>query len=230
MSSWSGGRVVLLSKTSPSCAAAWEIARQAFGASLDIHAGTAGDPPPDLLSGEAPAWLVSFLSPWIVPRAALDRAGCAINFHPASSDYPGSGCYNYALYEGAREYGAVCHVMLEKVDTGAILEERRFPVEESDTIETLKLRTMDVMLGLFRDIVACIARGAPLPRAAHGWSRAPLRFRDLDRLRRITPAMPEEEVRRRLRATTYPGWPGAWRENEDGSRYDYPVPKGPPLA
>lgn len=230
MSRWSGGRIVLLSKTSPSCEAAWEIARKAFGASLEIRAGTPGDPPPDLLAGPPPAWLISFLSPWIVPGAALDRARCAINFHPASSDYPGSGCYNFALYEGAREYGAVCHFMLEKVDTGVIVEERRFAVEPDDTVETLKLRAMETMLAMFRDIVARIARGAPLPRAGHGWSRRPFRFRDLERLRRITPDMDEDEVRRRVRATTYPGWPGAYRENGDGSRYDYPVPKGPPRA
>lgn len=230
MSSRFGGRIVLLSKTSPSCEAAWEIAREAFGASLHIHGGHVGDPAPDLLSGAPPAWLISFLSPWVVGREALARAGCPINFHPASSDYPGSGCYNFALYEGAREYGAVCHIMLEKVDTGPIVEERRFPVAADETVETLKLRTMEVMLGLFRDMVGRIVRGEPLPRADHGWTRKPFRFRDLDALRRITPDMPEEEVRRRVRATTYPGWPGAWRENDDGSRYHYPIPQRPPLA
>ena len=230
MHCWSGGRVILLSKQTAPCAAAWQMAREAFGASLDIHSGRTGDPPPDLLSGEAPAWLISFLSPWIVSGEALARAGAAINFHPGSSHYPGSGCYNFALYEGARHYGAVCHVMLERVDTGPIVDERLFPVEAGDTIETLKLRTMETMLELFRDTIGRIARGEALPRAQCRWSRRAFRFSDLERLRRITPDMDEEEVRRRLRATTYPGWPGAWRENEDGSRYDYPVPDGPPLA
>jgi hypothetical protein len=119
MSQGSGGRVILLSKQAAYCSDAWKIARDTFGPSLEICSGATGDPIPDLLAGKSPEWLISFLSPWIVGPEALARARAAINFHPGSSDYPGSGCYNFALYEGARDYGPVCHHMLERVDTGA---------------------------------------------------------------------------------------------------------------
>jgi methionyl-tRNA formyltransferase len=230
MSSWRGGRVVLLSKQSRFCRAAREIAEEAFGRSLDIYSGATGDPLPDLMSGDAPAWLISFLSPWIVPAGALDRAGCAINFHPGSADYPGTGCYNFALYEGAREYGAVCHVMYEKVDTGPIIEERLFRVLPDDSVETLKLRTLETMLIMFADIVGRIAAGRPLPSSERHWTRPPFLLREMNALRSIRRDMPEEEAERRVRAMTYPGYPGAERELPDGSFFRYPVPRRSPLA
>ena len=230
MSDWRGGRIILLSKETDHCRRAWEIAREAFGDALEIHSGKNGDPEPDLVSGERPAFLISFLSPWIVRQPALDHADMSLNFHPASADYPGSGCYNFALYEGAKEYGAVCHVMLAKVDTGRIVEERCFPVAEDESVETLKLKTMDTMLEIFRSVVGMIVRGEELPTAPRQWTRRPFRFREMETLRRITPDMSEEEVQRRLRAMTYPGFPGCFRENEDGSIHHYPVPDRPPIA
>src|SRR5687768_15282057 len=67
-------------------------------------------------------YVISFLSRWVVPAYLLERAKkAAINFHPASPDYPGIGCNNFALYDNATEYGATCHHMAPKVDTGGII-------------------------------------------------------------------------------------------------------------
>ncbi|MFN3389182.1 MAG: formyltransferase family protein, partial [Allosphingosinicella sp.] len=153
----------------------------------------------------------------------------AINFHPASVEYPGIGCYNFALYDGAAEFGAVCHHMLAKVDTGRIIEERRFPLLPSDTVETLKLRTMVTMLAMFHDICGLIATGAALPSSEQHWTRRPYTRRDMNALREITPEMDEEEVARRVRAMTYPGYPGP-SVTVGGHTFFHPVPQRPPLA
>ena len=158
-------RVILLAKQERFSREAQAIAEAAFGPDLATYTGAVGDPEPDALQTDSPEYLISFLSPWIVRKHSLDRAGAAINFHPGSTDYPGIGCYNFALYEGASEFGAVCHHMLAKVDTGDLIMERRFPVLPDDTVETLKLRTMETMVDMFREIVALIAAGRPLPRA-----------------------------------------------------------------
>jgi methionyl-tRNA formyltransferase len=99
--------------------------------------------------------------------------------------------------------------MVEKVDSGPIIEERRFPVLRGDTVETLKFRTMIVMLNLFHDMLMMIASGEPLPDANISWSRRPFTRAQLNKLCSVTPDLPEEEIARRVRATTYPGYPGA---------------------
>lgn len=165
--------VILLSKCDRFCREAQRLARGAFGSSLTIREGGVGEREPDALSQESPDYLISFLSPWIVRKATLDRCGASINFHPGPVEYPGIGCYNFALYDEARTYGAVCHHMLEKVDTGPVIAETRFEMTSSDTVETLKLRTMGAMLPMFAEIIEIMARGDPLPAAATHWTRVP---------------------------------------------------------
>lgn len=222
-------RIVLLSKTNEWSLRAGQIAGAIFGDQLISFSGNVGDPAPAALVELQPDWLLSFLSPWIVPAPILERSGNAINFHPASREYPGIGCYNFALYEGAQQYGAVCHHMHAKVDTGDLIAETRFPLFPSDTVETLKLRTLVAMLSLFHDIVGIIASGQPLPRMQAGWSRKPFTRRQLNELTCVTPEMPTEEVARRIRATSYPGYPGP-EVNISGFAFQYPVPSRRPLA
>ncbi|HWT14101.1 MAG TPA: formyltransferase family protein [Allosphingosinicella sp.] len=224
------GRVILLSKQDRFSREAADFARGLLGERLLVFTGQVGDPYPDL-SGLGPAdTLVSFLSPWIVRQEDLERVAVAINFHPASVDYPGIGCYNFALYDGAAEFGAVCHHMLAKVDTGLIVDERRFPLLPEDSVETLKLRTMETMVAMFRDLIALIARGEPLPLAGVHWTRRPYTRKQLHALKVITPDMDEAEVERRVRAVTYPGYPGAVLHRPDGTLHHYPVPDREPLA
>jgi methionyl-tRNA formyltransferase len=220
-------KVILLTKTEQFSQMAQQIAREAFD-DLQIYDGRVGDPKPEAFFTEKPDFLISFLSPWIVPKETLDRAGTAINFHSGSTDYPGAGCYNFALYEGAEEYGAVCHHMLAKVDTGGIIMERRFPIPADASVKSLRQAALGTMIGMFREIVGIIARGEPLPVADTHWTRAPFRGRMIDELSVCHEDMPEEEVQRRVRATFYPGYPAPVMHFKDGRVEEIPIP--PALA
>lgn len=223
-----GKSVVLLSKRDSFSDQAAAIAAGLFGDRVQHFAGTVGDPMPEQLEAGAPM-LISFLSPWIVPKRVLDRCGAAINFHPGSVDYPGIGCYNFALYEEAAEFGAVCHHMLPKVDTGLLIEERRFPMFRSDTVEVLKLRTMVTMLSMFHDVVSGVANGDGLPVGQTHWTRAPFTRKQLNALTELRPTMGSSEIERRVRATTYPGFPGPVMMTEHGPVH-FPVPDRAPIA
>lgn len=127
----------------------------------------------------------------------------AINFHPASPEYPGIGCNNFALYEGTTEYGVTCHSMAPQVDRGSIIAVKRFAVFPRDDVASLLTRTHDYLLVLFYEITSRILRGEPLPSCAETWSRAPFTRAQLDALSRIEPDMTREEIARRIRATAY---------------------------
>jgi methionyl-tRNA formyltransferase len=123
---------------------------------------------------------------------------------------PGFGCYNFALYEEAKEYGAVCHYMLPQIDSGPIIWERRFPILDSDTVETLKHRTMIVLIEMFNEFLIMLATGKQLP-ATKAWAtKKPYTRAQFKALLEITPDMPDDEINRRVRATTFPGMPGAF--------------------
>ena len=60
-------------------------------------------------------YIFSYLCPWIIPMSIIKKAEiAAINFHPGSPKYPGSGCYNFAIYNGEKEYGVTCHFLSKK--------------------------------------------------------------------------------------------------------------------
>jgi methionyl-tRNA formyltransferase len=166
--------------------------------------GRWGDP----LPGEARDWrgdyIISYLSRWVVPEALLMRAAkAAINFHPASPEYPGIGCNNFALYENASEYGVTCHHMGPQVDTGPIIAVKRFRVAAEDDVETLLHCTYEHQLALFMEIAALLSAGKPLPSSTETWSRPPFTRNQFEELFRIAPDMSKEEIARRVRAVSY---------------------------
>ena len=144
----------------------------------------------DKLPDEASYWegeiLISYKSRWIIPKNLLDKAKeVAINFHPASPDYPGIGCINFALYDNANEYGATCHHMNPKVDSGDIIKVLKFPIYPSDNVETLLTRTYEHQLILFYEIINYLHKGKTLPKSNEKWSREPYSRKDFDELNNI---------------------------------------------
>ena len=152
-------------------------------------------------------YVISYLSLWVVPEHLLKKAKvAAFNFHPASPDYPGIGCNNFALYEDAKEYGVTCHHMAPRVDTGAIIAVKRFPVFATDDVASLLLRTYAHQLVLFYEIMSLIIEGRELPVSEEQWTRKPFSRTEFNQLGRITSEMTKEEIARRVRAVAYGPW------------------------
>ena len=221
--------ILLLTKQDNWSQQAGNYAKNLFGNDLLWEQGKVGDSTPATFSLPEYRAVISFLSPWIIPAQVLQKSALSINFHPGSCDYPGIGCYNFALYEQAAQFGPVCHHMLAAVDTGAVIREVLFPLLPDDSVETLKLKTMVAMFELFNEIVRVFSRGEQLPVSKRQWTRRAFRRKELDALCEITPDMSDDEKQRRIRATTYPGYPGPYLLVGKEKQY-YPVPPGPPLA
>ncbi len=208
----------------PDCGRALAYCQDAF-APVTYCLGKWGDPLPPAIQEWEGDYIVSYLSRWVVPEALLKRARrAAINFHPASPQYPGIGCNNFALYEDAKEYGVTCHHMATKVDTGRIIAVRRFPVHPEDDVAALLERTYENQMALFFEIAALMAAGRELPISEESWTRPPFTRKQFDELFRITPDMPKDEIARRLRAVSYQHWQ-PYIEIQ-GYRFEYkPEPK-----
>lgn len=212
--------VLLLTKTSFWCREAQAFLRQHVPGVVVVE-GERGASRPSILESWHGDYLVSFLCPWVLPAPVLSRASRgAINFHPAPPEYPGIGCYNFALYDEVSTYGVTAHHMAPQVDSGAIVAVTRFPVLTTDSVASLKDRSMACLLTLFQDVMTTVVQGEPLPQSSERWTRAPYRRTDLEALCRVTPEMAPAEVRRRVRATTFPGASGAYLDVA-GCRFEY---------
>jgi methionyl-tRNA formyltransferase len=187
----------------PDCARALEYCQANF-APVASCLGKWGDPLPPAIQAWEGDYIISYLSRWVVAEALLKRAGkAAINFHPASPQYPGIGCNNFALYENAKEYGVTCHHMAAKVDTGKIIAVRRFPVYPQDDVAALLKRTYENQIALFFEVAAMMAEGKELPVSPETWTRPPFTRKQFNELFRITPELPRDEIARRIRAVSY---------------------------
>ena len=188
----------------------------------------------DAFPEEAADWqgdyIFSYLAPWVISEKLIQRARCAsLNFHPGPPEYPGIGCTNFALYEGKKDFGITCHHMAAAVDSGPIVLVRRFPIAKSETVYSLTKKCHREISIAFDEIVGRLERDMPLPQADEHWTRKPYRRHELNELCRITTDMSAEEVRRRIRATAYPGAQGAYIEVQ-GYRFSFDGDPYTPIA
>lgn len=195
-------------KEDAGCAAALSFLQANFSEVTPFLSGAAwGGRMPAGLREWRGDYIVSYLGRWILPREVLSNASKgAINFHPASPDYPGLGSVNFALYEEAKTFGATCHIMEPKVDSGRIIAVKRFPVFPSDTVESLLSRTYTHQLALFYEVLSLLALGRDLPGTTEQWTREPFTRSDFNRLFIVTRDMPDNEIARRIRALEYKNW------------------------
>jgi methionyl-tRNA formyltransferase len=196
------------------CQHALDFLKHNYPAPITVALGTRGDPFP---AATCEAWqgdyIISYLSPWIIPAPILQRAHTAsINFHPGPPEYPGIGCTNFAIYHQEEVFGVTCHHMAPRVDTGQIIAVRRFPLLPTDSVLSLTRRCYAAMLELFYAVATTICQHKPLPVSPETWQRKPYKRAELNALCKLTLDMSAEEIQRRVRAVTYPGAPGAYIE------------------
>jgi methionyl-tRNA formyltransferase len=85
------------------------------------------------------ARLIAFASTVIVPARILRRLGFgAYNFHPGPPNYPGWAPSHFAVYDRATSFGVTAHVMLERVDSGAIIAVDLFGIPSNISAESLE--------------------------------------------------------------------------------------------
>lgn len=148
--------------------------------------------------------IISYLSRWIIPENLLKKAKiAAVNFHPASPEFPGAGCFNFALYNNSKEYGVTCHHMEPKVDTGKIIATKRFEIDKSYSLEDIINKTHFILNNFFYEVMKYFLDTGTFPESRESWSRKPYKIKQVDELSFIKPDMPKKEIERRIRATNY---------------------------
>jgi methionyl-tRNA formyltransferase len=182
---------------------ATEFVQKHFPAAVVFAGGRKDKLPPEVLSWKGDL-LISFISSWIYPSSLLANAAvAAVNFHPGSPEYPGTGCTNFAIYNGEKEYGITCHHMQATVDSGNIIAVKRFPIGESDTVYSVTQQCYRLIEETFYELMDLVLHKKELPVTNEQWKRKPYTRKQLDELCTISPDMPEAEIERRIRATTY---------------------------
>jgi methionyl-tRNA formyltransferase len=148
------------------------------------------------------ARLVAFTSGVIVPRSILARLGYgAYNFHPGPPDYPGWAPAHFALYDGARTFGATAHAMAQRVDCGDIIGVESFVIPDNVSVRELEQIAFVRLAHLFWRLARGIAcETGPLRTLPMAWSGTKSTRRMYEKLCEIPANIDPGELARRIRA------------------------------
>ena len=96
----------------------------------------------ELLSNTITDILITYRCPIILPHIIFSRPRIgAFNIHPSLlPKYPGLNPWEELFRNQEREGGVTLHWITEAVDAGPIVFQRSFPIEETDTVETARLK------------------------------------------------------------------------------------------
>jgi methionyl-tRNA formyltransferase len=145
----------------------------------------------------------------IVPQWMIDLPpyGC-INLHASLlPKYRGAAPIAWAIIQGEKETGVTTMKIDAGMDTGEILLERREPIRDDDTTETLSQRLSVIGAELMVETLRKLERGeiVPRPQDSRLATLAP-RLKKEDGL--IDWSRPADEIARRVRGLI--PWPGAY--------------------
>lgn len=213
-------KILFLTKHKPFSEDAAELVKLHFD-NPDIIFGNISEPFPSDILNKKFDYVISYMSPWMVPEQVLSKTKVsAINFHPGPPEYPGIGCTNFAIYNEEREFGITVHHMDAKADSGDIILVERFPIFKNDTVYSLTQRCYAYIYVSFVNLFPLILHKKLMPKSKEVWQRKPFTRKELEKLCRITKDMSEDEIKKRIKATTYPNMPGAYIELF-GNKYEF---------
>lgn len=148
------------------------------------------------------ARLLSFTTSVIAPESTLAALGYgAYNFHPGPPQYPGWAPAHFALYDGARMFGATAHAMAKHVDSGPIIGVESFIIPDKISVRGLEqvayVRLAHLFWRMSRDLACDPSPLAELPIAWCGLKSTKQMYREMCEL----PAgIGATELARRIRA------------------------------
>ena len=139
----------------------------------------------------------------IIEAKNLKKIKYPINFHPGTKNFPGRGVVSWALYKNSKNYGATAHIMNAKVDTGKIIEEKTFKINNYDNIESLKFKSFLTSIELFYDILLQFSKNKKIKFSKKKWTRRPYKINELDKINLIKKGMSKKQIKNILKSTIY---------------------------
>lgn len=145
--------------------------------------------------------LIAFVTSVIVPGQVLAALGHgAYNFHPGPPGYPGLSPAQFALYDGARRFGATVHRMIEAVDAGPIVAVSDFAMPEPPTLDRLETLAFQHLAKLFWDLSPALVGDAPLAELGIAWGPRKSTRQSTEAMCAIDPDIDPAELHRRVAA------------------------------
>lgn len=152
----------------------------------------------------------------------------AINLHMAPlPEYRGCNQFSFAIFNKAKVFGTTLHRLESGVDNGAVIAERRFPLEETQEVKPLYDKTFEESVMLFEENIDRILKGEiTLTEQDELVDERGLNIyyrKDISQLKEIDLNESAGVITRKVRATAMPGFEPPFAV-VDGKKY-YIIPE-----
>lgn len=188
---------------------------------VDEYSGSVGDKFPEKIYINQYDYIISYISPWIIPEAVLSKTKLLnINFHPGPPNYPGIGAFNFALINKETSFGATAHIMNTKVDTGKIIDVIRFPINDSFNVNDIAKKTYQSLYELFKIVLLKLNDDANIEYANHQWTKEPFTRKQLESISELDLNISQDELDEKIRVLYYPNKPAPYITIH-GKKFEY---------
>lgn len=153
------------------------------------------------------SFLISFSTSVIIPSEYITISEqVSVNIHAASPNYPGRDPHHYAVYDGAKYYGATLHYMTSKVDAGDIIDVELFDFDNSVKPYELMQMADEAAWKLIQKLFKSISSNSELPISEYHWSGKKRSRKDFEDFCRIDSSIDKQELQRRVKAFHVDGY------------------------
>lgn len=150
-------------------------------------------------------YLISFLNPIYIDaknRKKIKRD--SFNFHPGPPEYPGYGCYNFALLDEIKFYGSTVHLMNDKFDNGKIIDVKKFKINQKNiSLENLISKTHKNLLNQGKKFILQLLKFKIIIKKKYKWPRKAFTKKHFERARQIKLTDNKIKILKKIRAFSY---------------------------
>ncbi len=149
--------------------------------------------------------LLSYNTNVIIPNTILNSKALCINVHAASPNFPGRDPHHWAIYRGAKEYGATIHFMTKFVDSGSIINTIKFSINNDDTPELLLQKANEKSHELIFWFLTSLSKKETICTNNEKWNGIKTTRKDLISMLDLTNVLEEKEFILRCKAFSISG-------------------------
>ena len=150
-------------------------------------------------------YLISFLNTIYIDKSVRKKIKIgSINFHPGPPEYPGFGCYNFALLDKISFYGSTVHMMNDKFDNDKILNVSKFKLSYKNlNLDKLIIMTHRCLIRQAKNFINDILKGNFKSDVKYKWKRKAFTKKEFEIAREIKLNDSRKDILKKIRAFTY---------------------------
>ena len=167
-------------------------------------------------------YLISFLNSKYIDKNVRRKIKLgSFNFHPGPPEYPGFGCYNFALLDKINFYGSTLHMMDDKFNNGKIVNVKKFKTsyKKLDLVKLINMTHINITKQA-KNFINLIITGKIKIEGNLKWKRKAYTKEEFEKAREIYLKDTKANILKKIKAFTYKNYESVYVKIR-GFKFEY---------